>query len=232
MQGPQPDHLLEERDRLEDHNLAAEREREERVPSEVATDVDDEPARLGATAPRRLVPRVRQHRLEHELLAHPLHVSVVGVVREREWRVGAGGHRLEHLAERRGPPVARLGADQAERALAPRAQCLLGAGVVLGLAQGSLLHALRGVASGRGVAARAWLVYEGERRSVQRIAGRGVGRHSVGHRTFCAGKTSLSLKSTGGQYVRTSRATQGTWRHPGSLAWRLWTVLTARGTQN
>ena len=175
--------LLEERHRLEDDDLAAEGEREEGVPAEVAADVDNEPARPGAAAPRRLVPRVREHWLEHELLTHTLHVSVVGVVRERERRVGVGGHALERLTEWRTPPVARLRTDHAERTLAARTQCQHGAGVVLSLAQVALLHAPLDVAAGRRDAARGRLVYERERRTMQRVAGRGVRWHAGSHGT-------------------------------------------------
>lgn len=177
--------LLEERHRLEDDDLAAEGEREEGVPAEVAADVDNEPARPGAAAPRRLVPRVREHWLEHELLTHTLHVSVVGVVRERERRVGVGGHALERLTEWRTPPVARLRTDHAERALAARTQRQHGAGVVLSLAQVALLHAPLDVAAGRRDAARGRLVYERERRTMQRVAGRGVRWHAGSHGTVC-----------------------------------------------
>ena len=132
-----------------------------------------------AAAPRRLVPRAREHGLQHELLAHALHVGVVGVVRERERRVGVGGRALEHLAERRGPPVARLGAEQSAHShghTTPAQRWRCAARRRSRFCMHRSTSQLGGVSPHEG-----GLYMRAERRPVQRVAGSGVRWNARGH---------------------------------------------------
>ena len=114
-------HLAVRGHRLEGDHFTAEGEAVQRIPSKVAAHVDDEAVRLVAAAERGLMPGVREHGLEDQRLAHPLHVVVVWIVRKREAWLGARCDRLEGLAHGRPVPIDGLGALEAQSALAPRA---------------------------------------------------------------------------------------------------------------